>query len=214
MPPEGACVILLLQSQEDHDVNHAESRERPRRRLASLALAVLIASSVGALPRSVAASPDTLRLAIEDLVVGVVDVAASPVSGGIATARNLDAVSDNGFVQSLYVLPGWLGLTCLQATQGVLRVIVGAVQLVPGLVLFPFPGTDVPEDFNVFRRGTPLIDVQNPLADNPDWLPYVLPVTPFTIDLRVAPISAWAIYDSDGQGADAGDEVPGAASAR
>lgn len=155
------------------------------------ATACLVASMAG----SAVASPDTLRLAIEDIVFGVVDVAAAPVTGGVATAANLDAVSDNGFLQGLYVLPGWLGLTSLQLVQGTLRVATGAIQLVPGIVLFPF-GADVPEDFNVFRSGDALVDVRNPLAENPTWLRYVLPVTPFTIDCRIAPISPWAVIVS------------------
>ncbi len=152
----------------------------------------------GLAPGPAIASPDTLRLAIEDMTFGSVDIAASPVTGGIATARNLDAVSDNAFVQGAYVFPGWLGLTFLQATQGVLRVLVGALEVVPGIVLFPFPDADLPEGFNVFRRGDALVDARNPLAENPAWLPYVLPITAFTIDARIAPVSPWAVYAGPG----------------
>ena len=170
----------------------SSSCRRSLRRIAaaSAAAGLLVFVSVA----TASASPDTLRLAIEDITFGSVDVAASPVTGGIATARNLDSVSDNGFLQGLYVLPGWLGLTFLQATQGVLRVVVGVVEVVPGLVLFPFPDTDLPEDFNVFRQGEALVDARNPLAENPAWLPYVLPITAFTVDARIAPISPWAVY--------------------
>jgi hypothetical protein len=75
--------------------------------------------------------------------------------------------------------------------------VVGALQVVPGIVLFPFPNTDVPEGFNVFRQGDALVDARNPLAENPAWLPYVLPVTPFTIDARIAPVSPWAVYEEE-----------------
>jgi hypothetical protein len=165
---------------------------RPGRLLAGLLGAVLL---VGLAPGQVQASPDTLRVALEDITFGAVDIVASPATGGIATARNLDEVSDNRFLQGAYALPGWLGATFLQATQGLLRVVVGAVELVPGIVLFPFPDTDLPEDFNVFRQGELLVDARNPLGENPDWLAYVLPATPFTIDARIAPISPWAVYD-------------------
>ena len=158
------------------------------------ALAITMTVSM-ATPRDALASPDTLRVAIEDIVFGAVDVVAAPVTGGVATARNLDAVSDNGFLQGLYAVPGWLGLTGLQFAQGSLRIVTGAIQLVPGIVLFPFEA-DVPEDFNVFRSGEKLVDLRNPLAENPAWLRYVPPVTPFTIDCRMAPISPWAVYVS------------------
>jgi hypothetical protein len=156
-----------------------------------LAIVVLSLSITG----QSTASPDTLRVAIEDIVFGAVDVAAAPATGGMATFQNLDAVSDNGFLQGAYAVPGWLGLTLLQVAQGTLRVVTGTIQLVPGIVLFPFKA-DVPEGFNVFRSGEKLVDVRNPLGETPAWLRYVPPVTPFTIDVRIAPISPWAVYES------------------
>ncbi len=176
------------------------TRCHPRDRVARLrsrglrALATLVCAFALTAPSVATASPDTLRVALEDIAFGAADIVASPVTGGVATAQNLESVSDHAALQGLYAVPGWLGLTFLQASQGVLRVVVGAVQLVPGLVLFPFPNTDVPEEFNVFRSGELLVDARNPLAENPAWLPWVLPVTPFTIDARFAPISPWAVY--------------------
>lgn len=151
-----------------------------------------------------AASPDTLRMAFEDITMGMADVVASPVTAGMGTADNLEAVSDNALLQALYVVPGWLGLTVLGAGQGTLRVLVGVVELVPGLVLFPFPDTDIPEDFNVFRQGA-LVDVSNPLAENPAWLPYVLPITPVTMDVRVFTLSPLARYLTPADDTAAGD---------
>ena len=84
-----------------------------------------------------------------------------------------------------------MGLTGLQAAQAALRVLTGAVELVPGIVLFPF-GTDLPADFNVFRRGELLLDLENPIAKTPPWLVYVPIVTPFAIDVRLGPVSPWA----------------------
>jgi hypothetical protein len=156
----------------------------------------LVAGSAVTSPGSAQASPDTLRLAIEDITFGAADVLASPVTGGIATSENLESVSDNGFLQGLYALPGWLGLTFLQATQGTLRIVVGVIEVIPGIVLFPFPDTDVPESFNVFRSGEALVDARNPLAENPAWLAWVPLITPITIDARIAPISPWARYVS------------------
>ena len=166
------------------DISH---RSRGARRLwVAGALALAFATPAQA-------SPDTLRLAFEDMTFGAVDVAASPVTAGVATAKNLDAVSDHPVLQGLYVLPGWLGLTFLQVGQGVLRAVVGAVEVLPGLALFPFDA-DVPEDWNVFRRGDLLVDARNPLGENPAWLAWVLPLTPVTIDARIAPVSPWAVY--------------------
>jgi hypothetical protein len=142
---------------------------------------------------SAAASPNTLRLAFEDIIMGGADVVVSPVNAGMATAANLEEVSDNGFLQALYVVPGFLGLAVLQAGQATLRIVVGAIEILPGLALLPVE-TDLSEGFNVFRRGTLMADIQNPLGENPPWLAYVIPVTPFTIDARIGPMCPWARY--------------------
>jgi hypothetical protein len=127
------------------------------------------------------------------MIMGVADVVVSPVNAGIVTHDNLEAVSDNAFLQALYVVPGFVGLTFLQAGQATLRIVVGAVEVLPGLALFPFEA-DVSENFNVFRRGELMADLENPLGKRPAWLAYVLPVTPITIDARIGPICPWSRY--------------------
>jgi hypothetical protein len=139
------------------------------------------------------ASPDTLRMALEDILFGAVDVVVAPVNGGRATARNFDEVSDNAVLQGLYAVPAALGLTTLQALQGALRTATGIVELVPGIFLFPF-SADLDPDLNVFRRGDLMVDLENPLGDEPPWLAYVPIATPFTIDVRIGPLSPWALY--------------------
>ena len=171
-------------------MRHTSDRPRAARRwLVAGSLALALASPTA----PAQASPDSLRLALEDVTFGVVDVAASPVTAGVAAARNLDAVSDHAVLQALYALPGWAGLTFLQVGQGVLRTLVGALEVIPGIALFPFQ-TDLPEDWNVFRRGDLLVDARNPLGEHPSWLAWVLPLTPVTIDARIAPVSPWAVY--------------------
>jgi len=153
------------------------------------AIALLLTLGVG--PAD--ASPASLRLAFEDIVMGVADVVVSPVNAGIATADNMDAVSDSEVLQALYAVPGFLGLGVLQAGQATLRIATGAVEILPGLALLVFD-RDLSEDFNVFRRGALLVDLENPLGTTPPWLAWVLPVTPFTIDARIGPMCPWARY--------------------
>ena len=156
------------------------------------------------------ASPDTLRVALEDVIMGTVDVVVAPGNGGIATVRNLDEVSDDGFLQGLYFVPALLGLTTLQVAQGALRVATGAVELIPGIFLFPFEA-DLDPDLNVFRRGELMVDLENPLAENPPWLAYLPITTPFTIDVRIGPLSPWALYRKSGAESEPGGQETGTA---
>ena len=121
-------------------------------------------------------------------------VVVAPVNAGSATRANMEYVSDNAILQGLYAVPGFLGFTVLQVGQATLRIIGGALEVLPGLALFAFE-TDLSEDFNLFRQGTLMGDFENPLGENPPWLAYVLPLTPITIDARVGPMCPWARYD-------------------
>jgi len=179
--------------EEDH-VPRSERNPGSTRRAGRLAGALGIVGALVLGAGAAHASPDTLRNALEDIVLGAADLGVSPVTAGLATAQNLDEMSDSWALQALYVVPGWLGMTFVHAGQATLRVAAGALELVPGVLLFPFPGVDVPESFNVFRRD-PIVDVQNPLAENPAWLPWVPVITPFTIDVRFMPISPWADFE-------------------
>ncbi len=163
--------------------------------LLTLAACVLSLFSVAA----ASGSPETLRVALGDIVMGIGDVVLSPATSVVATGDNLESVSDNALLQGLYAIPGWVGLTGLQAVQGGLRIVTGVVQLLPGIVLFPFK-TDIDSDFNVFRQGEPLLQATNPLAERPSWFVWVPIFTPAAIDVRLGPVSPWALYRSSPEG--------------
>ncbi len=135
---------------------------------------VVWALVVAAAASPAAASPDTIRRALGDTVSGVQDVVLAPFwSGPRATYRNFDSVSDSGWLQGVYAVPGYLGLSLLHASQGALRSVVGVLCIPLGLVMLPFE-QDV--EWNAFRQG------QDPL--------YELGVG----YLRVGAESPWASY--------------------
>lgn len=171
------------------------SVRRALERLRALGSALALASCLAA--SSAHASPETLRVAFEDMVMGAADVAVSPVTGGIAAWENRSSVSGNGFLQALYLVPTVIGLTGLQAVKGGLRAVTGLVEFFPGVALFPAE-KDLDPDFNIFRRGDLLLDVANPLAESPPWLVYVPLLTPFAMDVRLGPTSAWSSYSAEG----------------
>ena len=76
-----------------------------------------------------------------------------------------------------------------------MRTATGIVELIPGIFLFPFQA-DLDPDLNVFRRGDLMVDLENPLGDEPPWLAYLPIATPITIDVRIGPLSPWALYRS------------------
>lgn len=168
-------------------------------RSVGLSLALLAA------PGGALASPDTLRMALANLMQGPIDVAAAPVVAGRTLYHNAHEVGLGPVGPVAYGLLGGVGLTLVQAAWGTLRTASGAVLLVPGLVLFPFEKVDLPERADVFGRGDALLAAENPLAKDPPWLKYVLPATPATVDATVGITVPYSRYPET---SDAGEVHP------
>jgi hypothetical protein len=133
-------------------------------------------------PSQVGASPDTLRGALTNVVGAPFDVVLSPVIGAQRTRENR-GVGANRRQRTAWSFFGFFGQTGLQVLTGAARLTTGALQLVPGVLLFPFPGTDLPDHLDPFGTGEGMIDLENPLGSSVvRWVPLV---TPLTIDLKV-----------------------------
>jgi hypothetical protein len=169
----------------------------------------LLAVLVGlALPPVAVASPDTLRMALANVMGGPVDMAVAPVVAGRVLVHNAGEVGGRPVGPVAYGFLGSVGLTALQVAWGVLRTGSGVVMLVPGLVLFPFEGVDLPAEADVFGRGDALYVWKNPLAEDPPWLEYVLPATPATVDATLGIEVPYSRYPSmEGVGAVYPDEA-------
>ena len=109
------------------DVTQAHSL---RRFAAALALGALMLA-----PGSAGAGTDTLKRGAGNCVQAPFDMILSPVTAGIVLKRNLDNVDDTKAVRYAYAVPGYLWLTGLHAGASVLRLLSGAFELFPGMVL-------------------------------------------------------------------------------
>ena len=148
------------------------------------------------------ASPDTLRMALANLLGGPVDVITAPVVAGRTMVHNAGEVGLEPVGPVAYGVLGSVGLTALQVAWGAVRTASGAVLLLPGLVLFPFEGVDLPKEADVFGRGDALYAWENPLAKDPPWLKYVLPATPATVDATLGITVPYSRYpETEGVGA-------------
>jgi hypothetical protein len=146
--------------------------------VAGLAVACLVVPAVAA---PAAASPDTMRRSFSNMFGGPCDMLLSPFSGAMTLARNLQDVDDSTGVRVVYSVPGWVWLTGLNLGSGAIRAVTGALELVPGILLFPFE-TDLDPLFDPVEDAGALIDLENPIVwiENP-WV-YKNPlVVPFAI---------------------------------
>lgn len=146
--------------------------------LASFLVVLLLAASPAA------ASPDTLRRAFSNMLMGPIDMLLSPIVGVMTTAENLESIDDTDAVRVVYAVPGVIWLTGLDFGAGMIRTITGALETVPGVLVFPFE-TDLDPLFDPADDAPALITWDNPLAEveNP-WVYYNPLVAPFAFNVR------------------------------
>ena len=110
--------------------------DRPAlRRHAMLAIALLLGLGLAG---PAAASPETFKRGLGNVLFGPVDIALAPVVASQAVYNNLRDVDDTLAVQVFYTPPGVVWNTFIQIGGGLLRIFAGALEIVPGLFLIPF----------------------------------------------------------------------------
>ncbi len=141
-----------------------------RATLIALTVALLGLSSAPA-----AASPETLRRSVGNLVQAPLDMLLAPVVAGRTLYQNLRDIDDTLAVQVVYALPGYVWLTGLHVGAGALRGIAGALEFLPGLILLPLE-TDLDPLYDPAETGGAMVELDNPLAEV-DSLYYVPLIT-------------------------------------
>ena len=138
----------------------------PARRLAAvLTVALLVATW----PVSATASDATLRMAFANIINGPLDMVTSPYTGGAILVTNLRDINDTPGVRVAYALPGYVWLAGLMFASGGVRTFTGALETVPGVLLFPFE-RDTDEMLAPVESSSALVmDWENPLAENEAW---------------------------------------------
>lgn len=116
--------------------------------------------------------------------MGPFDMILSPIVGVMTVAENLDSIDDTDAVRVVYAVPGVIWLTGLDFGAGVIRTVTGGLEVVPGILVFPFE-TDLDPLFDPVDDASALIDWDNPLVDveNP-WVYYNPLVAPFAIRVK------------------------------
>jgi hypothetical protein len=129
------------------------------RGLAALALAASLLA-----PGAAQAGGATLKRSIGNLVQAPIDVAIAPITAGVVEVRNLRSIDDTLPVKIAYAVPGYLWLTGLTAGASVLRMLAGALELVPGIILLPFDA-EMDALFDPAESGNALISYDTPPMD-------------------------------------------------
>jgi hypothetical protein len=147
-----------------------------------VAAVVLAATTLAPAPAQ--ASPETLRRSFGNILQGPIDSLLSPITGMLTLARNLNDIDDTPAVRIVYALPGWIWLTGLNFGSGGIRTITGLLEILPGVILFPFE-TDIDPLFDPVVDARALFEWDNPLEYNENpWVFYNPIVAPFAIHVK------------------------------
>jgi hypothetical protein len=120
----------------------------------------LTVSILGA-PRVGLASPHTLQRSVENILFAPADLLLSPVVAGRVIHENLQNTDDSLAVKVIFLVPGFLWNTAVQAGAAILREVTGLIEVVPGVVLLPLEA-DLPLLFAPAEHGAALVDVDTP----------------------------------------------------
>jgi hypothetical protein len=128
------------------------------RSLGLLALGVLL---LGAPAGPAAASPETLKRSVSNILMAPLDVAFTPVVAANAVYTNLQNVDDTMPVRIAYVIPGYVWNMGVQIGAATVRAVAGGIEFLPGLGLFFFDA-DLDPLFSPAEKAPALVDFDTP----------------------------------------------------
>ncbi len=122
----------------------------------TLAASLLCLSSVEA-----GASPETLKRSVGNMLQGPLDLLLAPVTAAKGVSTKIVDIEDSNWVRAIFLAPGYIWYTGVIVGAGVLRVITGGLELVPGILLLPFDA-DLDPLFDPVERAPALVELDTP----------------------------------------------------
>jgi hypothetical protein len=118
-----------------------------------------VAGLLFAIASPAAASPETLKRSIGNILFAPVDVAFTPVTAGRSIYNNMLDIDDSLGVQIFYVVPGYVWNMGVTIGSGTIRLVTGLLEFVPGLLLLPFEA-DMDPLFAPGEKANALVDIE------------------------------------------------------
>lgn len=118
-----------------------------------------------AIPQIAAASPETLVRSVSNMTQGPIDSLLAPITAAIGIAQKLRDVDDHWTVRALFIAPGYVWYTGVVFGGGVIRVLTGGLELVPGVFLLPFEA-DLNQLYVPVERAPAMVELDTPCCYN------------------------------------------------
>jgi hypothetical protein len=123
-----------------------------------LAFGILLASSLAG---PAAATPETLKRSVSNILMAPLDVAFTPVVAANSLYSNLQNVDDTMPVRIAYVIPGYVWNMGVQIGSAAVRAVAGGIEFLPGLGLLFFDA-DLDPLFSPVEKAPALVDYDTP----------------------------------------------------
>jgi len=144
----------------------------PARLVASLVLGL---SLLCVAPRPADAGYETLKRSLGNLLFAPFDLILAPVVAGKTVYTHLRDIEDTKAVRIAYTVPGYFWITGVQLGAAGLRAGVGCLELLPGIGLLAFPGTEMSPLFDPVEKADALVDFPNPAVNVKFGVDYTSP---------------------------------------
>ncbi len=125
--------------------------------------ACCLAAAVAALGLAgpAAASPETLKRSMSNILFGPADIVLSPATAAYALYVGLRDQDDSIGVRIVYPVPGYVWNFGVQAGAGSIRTLAGLIELLPGIGLYFFDA-DLDPLFAPVERADAWVDYDTP----------------------------------------------------
>jgi len=144
----------------------------PARLVASLVLGLSLLCVV---PRPAHAGYETLKRSLGNLFFAPLDLILAPVVAGKTVYTHLRDIEDTRGVRIAYAVPGFFWITGVQLGAAGIRAATGCLELLPGIGLLAFPGTEMAPLFDPVEKGDALVDYPNPAVNVKFGIDYTSP---------------------------------------
>jgi hypothetical protein len=127
-----------------------------------LAACSILAASLVLLPSSAWASQETLKRSVSNMLQSPLDLVLSPMTSLIGISTKMVEQQDSAGVRLFFAVPGYIWYTGVNVGASVIRGVTGLIEVIPGVLLFPFPEADMDPLFDPVDNAGALIEIDTP----------------------------------------------------
>jgi hypothetical protein len=125
------------------------------------ACSMLIASLM-LIPGSASASPETLKRSVSNMLQSPLDFVLSPMTSLVGVSAKIVDQDDSTGVRVFFIVPGYVWYTGVIVGAAVIRGVTGLIEVIPGVLLLPFPEADMDPLFDPVDSAAALVEIDTP----------------------------------------------------